>query len=225
MFELIGLMFATLLLFGLAVTIAAAFAAITWHLTRNGVGHKRLTLLAASVPLASAAYLWICVAILPGESPFGDISQPLPNNYTLQALGKMPDYASIIRTSSPVSGDIGLSEWIGEVAVSGALVVGQYSHPFGGFNGNSVEPFFIFDTHNGQHIDLATLADVEAKLNHPVVLTEVQHFRSQEPAYRRQQNLNKLLMFSPPIIVLGILSFSIGQSRSRTQPPSSNIYT
>jgi hypothetical protein len=225
MFELIGLLFATIFLFTIASIAAAILVGITWLLLRNtSAPRKRLMFTAALIPIASAAYLWLCVALLPGESLFGDISQPLPNGYVIEALGKMPDFASISNPKSPYSYN-GLSECIGRLAVYGPLVAGQYSHPFGSFTAAPNEPFFIFDTRNGQHKDLPKLADLQATLGHPVLLTEVQFFRSQEPTYRLRQNLNRAVMFGPPIIALGILIVSVLRKRRRTLPPPPNIYT
>jgi len=226
MFELIGLLFATLLLFALAALMAAILAGTTWLLVRNtSAPRKRLIFAAALIPLVSAAYAWLCIAVLPGESLFGDISQPLPNGYVLQALSKMPDFASISKADSPLSGYSGLSECIGKVAVYGPFVTGQYSHPFGSFNAAPNEPFFIFDTRNGQLRDLPMLSDLQTVLGHPVVLTEVQFFRSRELAYRRQQDVNKVIMFGPPITALVIFTAYVLWNRLRTLLPPPNIYT
>jgi hypothetical protein len=225
MFELIGLLFATMLLFALAAILAAALSGITWLLVRKtSAPRKRLLFTAASIPIISAVYFWLCIALLSGESLFGDISQPLPNGYLLEALGKMPDFASISNPKSPNSNN-GLSECIGKLAVYGPLVAGQYSHPFGSFAAAPNEPFFIFDTRSGQNIDLPTLVDLQARLGHSVRLTEVQFFRSQEPSYRARQNVNKVVMFGPPIIALGIFAVYVLRNRPRTQPLPPNIYT
>lgn len=225
MFELIGLLFATMLLFALAAMLAAVLSGITWLLVRRtSAPRKRLIFAAASIPIISAAYFWLCIALLPGESLFGDISQPLPNGYLLEALGKMPDFASISNPKSPNSYN-GLSECIGKLAVDGPLVAGQYSHPFGSFAAAPHEPYFVFDTRSGQHIDLPTLVDLQARLGHSVQLTEVQFFRSQEPSYRARQNVNKVVMLGPPILALGIFTAYVLRNRLRTQPSPPNIYT
>jgi hypothetical protein len=216
MFELIGLLFATGMLFALAAILSSVLAGLTWLSMRNRQGpRKRLIFAAALLPIFSVAYLWLCVALLPGESLFGDISQPLPNGYTLEALGKMPDFASLSNAKSPNSYN-GLSECIGRLAVYGPFVAGQYSHPFGTFDAKPNEPFFIFDTRNGQHLDLPAITDLQNSLGHSVQLTEVQFFRSQEPAYRARRNVNKVVMCGPPIIALGILTTYVLRNRLRT---------
>jgi hypothetical protein len=226
MFELIGLLFATMFLFILAAITAAILAGTTWLLVRkSSMPRKRVVVIASLIPFASAAYFWVCIALLPDESLFGDISQPLPNGYTLKALGKMPDFASIDKTDSPLAGYNVLSQCVGRLAVYGPLVVGQYSHPFGTFDVAANEPFFIFDTRNGQHTELPTLASLQAALGHSVSLTETQSFRSQEPAYRRQKSVNRAAMFGPPIIALGILTVYILRRRVLNPSFPPNIYT
>jgi hypothetical protein len=117
----------------------------------------------------------------------------------------MPDFASVSNAESPNSYN-GLTECVGKLAVYGPFVAGQYSHPFGTFNAKPNEPFFMFDTRNGQHLDLPTIADLQKSLGHSAQLTDVQLFRSQEPAYRTRKNVNKLVMFGPPIIALAIFT-------------------
>jgi hypothetical protein len=225
MFELIGLVFATGMLFALATVFSFVLASLTWLSVRNRQApRKRLVLAAALIPILSAVYLWLCTALLPGKSLFGDISQPLPNGYTLEALGKMPDFASLSSAKSPNSYN-GLTECIGKLAVYGPLVVGQYSHPFGTFDSKPNEPFFIFDTRNGQHIDLQTVADLENTLGRSVQLTEVQFFRSQESSYLAQQKVIRTIEFGPPIFALVLLIAFVLNSTLRTLPPAPNIYT
>ena len=213
MFELIGLLFAIGMLFALAAVASIVLAALTWLSVRNRqTPRKRLILAAALIPLFSVAYLWLCIALLPGESLFGDISQPLPNGYTLEALRKMPDFASVSNAKSPNSYN-GLTECVGKLAVYGPFVAGQYSHPLGTFDAKPNEPFFIFDTRSGQHLDLPAIADLQNNLGHSVQLTEVQFFRSQEPTYRARQNVNKVVMFGPPITALVIFTAYVLWSR------------
>ncbi len=205
MFEMIGLLIATGFLFALAALASAILAGLTWlYVRKRRAPRIRLMLAAAVIPIVSAAYFWLCIALLPDESLFGDIDQPLPNGYALKALGKMPDFASIDNPKTPYSYN-GLSECIGKLAVSGPLVVGQYSHRFGSFAPGSSEPYFIFDTRDGKNVDVPTLAELQSKLGHPMQLAEVQFFRSQEPSYLRQQRSNRTIEFGPPILAVAIL--------------------
>src|ERR1700760_365929 len=128
MFELIGLLFAIGMLFALAAVASIVLAGLRGLSVRNRqTPRNRLILAAALIPLFSVAYLWLCIALLPGESLFGDISQPLPNGYTLEALRKMPAFASVSNAKSPNSYN-GLTECVGKLAVCGPFVAGQYSH-------------------------------------------------------------------------------------------------
>jgi hypothetical protein len=225
MFEMIGLLIATAIFFALAAVVSAILAASIWIFARKKEGPRvRLVVAAALIPLLSATYMWLCIALLPSESLFGDISEPLPNGYMLTALGKMPDYGHIDSPKSRYSSDVP-SGYVGKLAVYGQFVVGQYSHPFNGLDTKPTEAFFFLNTSNGSTIDLPTRVELENKLGHPVTLTEVQFFRSQERSYRIQQNINSVITFSPPMIALGILIVFVLRLRSRTLPPSPNIYT
>ncbi len=74
MFEIIGLLFATSLLFFLAAVAGAVIAFIAWMLLPRSKPHIRWSTagLGAFIPLATAAYLWGCIYALPGESLFDD---------------------------------------------------------------------------------------------------------------------------------------------------------
>jgi hypothetical protein len=225
MFELIGLILATGFLFALAAAASATLAGSVWLILRRSARPYKLLMLAAVlIPIASAAYLWLCVALLPGESLFGDIDQPLPNGYAIQALGKMPDFAHISSPKTPYS-DNGLTECIGKIAVYGPFVVGQYSHPFGDFTAKPNEPFFLFDTRSGQNQDLPTLDSLQDRLGHRVQLTEVQYFRSQELSYRRQQRMNREIEFAPPIIAVVILIALVVRRWAQDRSRWPKIYT
>jgi hypothetical protein len=199
--EFIGLAIGTLTFLGLAAMVGALTAAVAWFVVRKRQYQRiPLAVIAGTLPIISAAYLWLCVAILPGESLFGDISQPLPNGYSVQALGKMSDFATINKGNNVSDGAMMHSEYIGKLAVSGLLVAGQYSHPFGTFEPHPNEGFFIFDTQTGKFTDLKTLDDLEKSLGHPVELASTSLFRSTETTYKRQQAINRVIMFGPPLL-------------------------
>jgi hypothetical protein len=171
-----------------------------------------LILIAGAIPILSAPYLWLCVAILPGESLFGDISQPLQNGYSLEALGKMPDFATIKQGNS-LTYPIGQTECIGSLEVFGPLVAGRYSHPFGTFTPQPNEGYFILDTRSGQFTDFKTIEELETRLGHKVDLVSTTSFRSIEPSYKREQALNKAIMFAPPVTVT--IAYFLWLSRRR----------
>src|SRR5579863_10213061 len=124
MFEIIGLLIGSLVMLTLAAAAGVVYAGITYAVLRERPKARLgLMLLGAAIPIVSAIYLWLCVAMLPGESVFGDISEPLPNGYHLQALGKMPDFATIETGDSFGSGDsiLRVPQAIGRIGVVGPL--------------------------------------------------------------------------------------------------------
>jgi hypothetical protein len=206
LFELIGLAFATFLLILLAAAAGSVFAAVAWLVVRNRECRRiSLVLFAAAIPILSAAYFWLCIAFLPGESLFGDISQPLPNGYSLQALGKIPDFATINKGDSLSSGAVTLTECIGSLAVSGPIVAGRYSHPFGSFEAKSDEGYFLFDTRNGKSTEFRTFRELELNLGQPIRLVSTSLFRSSELSFKRQQRRNRIIMFGP--IVAAVIGY------------------
>jgi hypothetical protein len=218
MFEMIGLLIGTAILFVLSLIAGLIYAGIAFLiLWKRPRGRIPLLVLAAAIPVCSTAYMWLCVAVLPGESLFGDISQPLPNGYTLQALGKMPDFATIHQGDSNF-GPLLVSQYIGRVNVEGPLIVGQYSHPFDAFDGDGHEPFFTFDTRTAAHVDYPTQSALEATVGHALTFSPVQSFRSHESSYVRQQRLHRIVFFLPPAFV-SVMFFVILISIRRLQEP------
>ncbi|MDP9049952.1 MAG: hypothetical protein M3O31_04400 [Acidobacteriota bacterium] len=210
MFEIIGLAFATLLLFVVAAVVGCVFAGIVWLIVRTRQCHQsKFLLIAGAIPIASAAYLWICVASLPGETLFGDISEKLPNGYSLQGLGKMPDFAEIVTGNSFGNGEEHLPQCVDSLQVIGPLVVGKYSHPPGTFDPAPLEPYFIFNTQTGQHIEFNAKPEVEKLLGRTIQLVPSQSFQSGEESAIRQRRRNKEVMFCPPILLAALYLVSV----------------
>jgi hypothetical protein len=201
MFEMIGLAIATACLFAFALLCSAVLAALTWLSIRRQAQapRKRLALFALAIPIAAAAYFWLCTLVLPGESLFGDISEPLPNGWVIEALGKMPDFANI-KDPKSLWRNPNITQCIGTVAVDGELVVGQYSHPCDTFTPVPNEPYFVFDTKHGTTTEYPSRVELQNKLGHPVNLTEVQFFQSPLAATRRK--IVRIVEFTPPIVAL-----------------------
>jgi hypothetical protein len=109
LFDYIGLVLGFLALLALSIGAGLVVAALTvlvfWSRWRRAI-----PLGIGAVILAPLCVIWLfaTVALLPGESLFGDIDQPLPNGYRVSALGKMPDFADI----SSANGADGLSEYV-----------------------------------------------------------------------------------------------------------------
>jgi hypothetical protein len=199
-FEIIGLLLGFAVCMTLGLVVSGMLGAIAWLLSRRL--RIFLTAFAIALPPLCVVYLFVCGALLPHESLFGDISQPLPNGYYIRALGKMPDFAGIGWSADISSNEISLTECIGSLAVYDSFVVGRYSHPYATFDPHPNEAYFLFDTKTATHKDFPTLAALEASIGHPVSLVEVQYFRSQEPEYLHQKRLNELICFGPMFIAL-----------------------
>jgi hypothetical protein len=220
MFEFIGLIIGTAVLLTVAAIFGAVLAVMVWFiLPQQAARRKTLTWVTPLLPVAGVLYCLICIGLLPSESLFGDIDQPLPNGYRLTALGKMSDWAAISKDDDQWA-QTGIKEWFGRVAVDGPLVVGQYSHPFGLVDQVSSKPYFVFDTKSGRAESFATLEALDARLGHPVQLVEVQFFRSQEASYVRQMRINSFIMYGPPTLLLAVYFALIWRVRRSTKSTS-----
>ena len=211
MFEIVGLLLGFAVCMVLSVAASAIVGGLVWLLSRRA--RLLLTSCAAVLPPLCVIYLFACGAMLPNESLFGDISQPLPNVYFIRALGKMPDFAEIGRGSDFSSGSVSLTECIGSLAVYRPLVVGRYSHPGDSFDAHPNEAYFLFDTRTAAHQDFATAAALEASVGHAVTLTDVQFFHSQEPTYLHQRRINAMICFVPMTLAFSLLALLVVASR------------
>lgn len=173
--------------------------------------------------MLSAGYLWLCVALLPGETLFNDISQSLPNGYSLEALGKMPDFAYIVRGSSLSDRSVNLTELVGSLAVQGPLVIGQYSHPAVSFYAHANENYFVLDTRTEKFQDYTNFDLLMAKQGHSIELVRTDCFKSQEPSYLKQQASNRRTMFLPPLLASGAYIIFLLRVRFRAPDRSSGL--
>jgi hypothetical protein len=160
--DYIGLVLGFLMFLALSIGAGLVVAALTvlvfWSRWRGA-----MPLGIGAILLAPSCVIWLytTVALLPGESLFGDIDQPLPNGYHVTALGKMIDFADISSANRADS----LSEYVASLQVHGDLVAGQYSHPFGTFTPKPNEGYFVLDTKTGAHKDLPSAAALQAELD------------------------------------------------------------
>jgi hypothetical protein len=216
-FELIGLLVGTFVFFAFSGLMGVIYALLAWLILRGLTRRRRYVIVAALLPPMFALYIAVCTigfsVFVPGESGrlFGDISEPLPNGYVIQALGKMPDYGHIDRRDDEKSGyPQGFRGYIGRVAVDGSLVFGAYSH-------TSTEPrdggYFVFNTQSGSARNFDTLPELNGYVGHPVELTQIQFFRSQEISHKSQIKVERSLMFGPPILGTLLYVFLLLQIR------------
>ena len=211
MFEILGLLISFAVCMFLALLASAIVGVIVWLVSKRM--RIAITASAIALPPLCVIYLFICGAVLPNESLFGDISQPLPNGYYLRALGKMPDFAGIGRGPDSSSPEVPLTECVGSLGVYGSIVVGRYSHPCATFDPHPNEAYFMFDTETAAHHDFQTSAALEASIGHPVALREVLLFQSREPAYLHQRHINGFICFGPMALAFAILALFVLISR------------
>lgn len=195
--EFIGLILGLGVMLALSLAVSLILMLLTWLLLRP-LQIRKLPVLLSGMFLGPACVVWfyVSVAILPYESLFGDIDQPLPNGYRLQALGKMPDFASIDREGASY-GSTGLPEAVGALQVVGEKVVGRYSHPFDSFQPRAKEPYFLLDTATGRHQDYDSQQDLQAQLLVPVHLVATTEFRTEDPSFRRWRQFDTVAIFGP----------------------------
>ena len=206
MFEIIGLIFATALLFLLSAIVSCLFALIAWLILRGRKGSKRRwIMLGTLIPPASAAYVVFAAIVfdffIPGATDrlFGDFNERLPNGYVLSGLGKMPDFAFI---DSKFNGRAQpqLLGGVGRIGVDGPVVIGQYSHKSDSFN----EPvpggikFFIFNTQTSELENLKELPKNGEFSGRPVQLVDSQLFHSHEPSEILRRRIEDFIYFGPP---------------------------
>jgi hypothetical protein len=206
MLEIVGLIIGTVFLFILSAVAGLMYAVLAWALLRRqGALKKIFIVVAAGIPPASATWILVCAVIftffVPGATDrlFGDFKEPLPNDYVLTGLSKMPDFAFI---DSPLYPQPQLLGGIARIDVDGPLVLGEYSHRSDSFT--ETVPghikYFIFDTHSRQVQNLQSLGSTDPYSGRPLHLVEPQLFRSHEPAQILRRRIENLIYCGPPIL-------------------------
>ena len=208
MFEIIGLIFATALLFLLSAVVSSLFALIAWLILLGRRGSKRRWIvLGTLIPPASAAYVVFAAIVfdffVPGATDrlFGDFNERLPNGYVLSGLAKMPDFAYI---DSKFNGRAQpqLLGGVSRIGVDGPVVIGQYSHKSDSFN----EPvaggikFFIFNTQTSELENLKELPPNGEFSGRPVQLVESELFHSHEPSEILRRRIENVIYLGPPAL-------------------------
>lgn len=208
MFEIIGLIFATALLFLLSALVSCFFALVAWLILRARKGSKRRwIILGGLIPPASAAYVLFAAVFfdffIPGATDrlFGDFNERLPNGYVLSGLGKMPDF-SYIDSKNNGRAQPQLLGGVSRIRVDGPIVIGQYSHRSGSFD----EPvpgdikFFIFNTQTSELKNLKELPSNGEFSGHPVQLVKSELFHSHEPPEILRRRIEDIIYFGPPAL-------------------------
>jgi hypothetical protein len=223
MFELIGLAFAVFMLFALAAVGAVLFAAVAWILLRRqGQSAPRLPILSAALlPILCTVYFILfhfgfCAFVASAhESVFGDISEPLPNGYTLTGLAKMSDYSNI---EGPTGEDRqpDLPADVGKLEVQDQFVFASISRPFGEpEQPHDERGFFVLDTMSGKVTRFDTLDQMQAFAGHPIHLMPSGSFGTQDHATLRIRRIRTVLLLGPPLFTLFLYAVYLIRLRSR----------
>lgn len=206
MFEDIGLLIGIILFFALSLIVGRLFGWVAWRILRSQERHRGLRKIAGSLPPVFAVYMLACAVafsvLVPGEADriFGDISEPLPNGYTLKALGKMPTYGMIEDKSATFRDTVG--GWVESLSVDGPFVFGAYSHGDDRLNAGPErnQGYFALDTHSGVNLNFGTIAELNRYAGHSIRLTETFSFRSSDATRIHQLNVERWIWFGPPAV-------------------------
>jgi hypothetical protein len=219
MFEIIGLLFGIGLLFVLSIALGLVYGFVAWIVTGPGSARRRFkALVAACIPPASAVYLLICavgISILAtgqGDLLFGGIYEPLPNGYSLSALGKMPDYGTI-RPKSATQADPKINGFVGQIDVKGPFVYGAFSHRDLSQPTEENLGYFALNTRTAEVRDFATQGELDHFAGYPVQLVENWQFRSKETRYQRRLEVERWISFGPPITLTVVYFVFLAWSR------------
>jgi hypothetical protein len=206
MFEMIGLVVGTIVLLFISSLAGIVYALIAWFILRRR--HARtprlLLLFAAALPSLCMIYMllfsvcWTTFVDAAHESVFGDISEPLPNGYTLSGLAKMSEYSHIDPPQSRMwmnhtPDDVGL------LCEEGPLLFGAVSQSFG--SATPLKPplrYFKLDTGSGQVSVFDSFTDLEAAAGHPLHLQPTADFRTQDAHSLHLRRIGDALRYWPP---------------------------
>jgi hypothetical protein len=193
------------LLMGSAFIAGAVLTLIVRYQLRNlKIKRQRIQFVTLLFPPAVMAYLLcfvIACSILSSVTGtpdllFGDIDEPLPNGFKLEALSKMPEDGLIKREGDPLA-QIG---WVSALQTSGPFVLGKYDYTdFPKTADQSSRNFFLLDTSTGRKQDFGTESDLSNALNGPIHLTPTEFFHAPKPPGRRLRDFSLFLIaFMPP---------------------------
>jgi hypothetical protein len=217
LFEIIGLLFAILLGFGLSCLIGGLYALLAWFLIRSKRPWPRSSILiAAALPPVFAAYILLCTIIfsvfVPGQSGmlFGDNSEALPNGYSLEVMSELGNYAMIL--SKQAKDELIVHGHVQSIAVEGPQVFGAYSEPVGS------KRYFVLDTSARSVVDFDTLNELHHYVGHPIRLEETLRFQSREPSQLWQLRIERVILFGPPGVCSLLYFFYLLRNRGGNIP-------
>jgi hypothetical protein len=154
--EIVGRLVMIFLLMGMASVVGAVCVLVVYLLLRRANRKSaRACIVTGLFPPAVMGYLLGCLVLssmLSGllgtpDLVFGDINEPLPNGFTLQALDKMPEAGHIQRAGDSLF----QVAWVGAVQIDGPYVLGKYDYTYFPKTEKDIgRDFFMFDTRTGE---------------------------------------------------------------------------
>ena len=189
--EIIGRLVMMFLLMGAASIVGAVCVLVVYLLLRRANRKSpRACIVAGLFPPAVMGYLLGCLflsSMLSGplgtpDLVFGDIDEPLPNGFTIEALDKMPEAGHIQKV-----GDSSIQvAWVGAVQIDGPYVLGKYDYTyFPKTEKDTGRDFFMFDTRTGEVSNFASEAGLASSAKTNIHLTPT-------PSYHAPHSLKKL---------------------------------
>jgi hypothetical protein len=201
--EFIGLFIGGVLFFVLSVVVGCLYGGVAWLILGSRKDHRRFRWIAACLPPLLAGYMVACAILfalfIPGEGDrifFGDVYERLPNGYTLTAMAKMRDYATI----HDDSGIRDVGGYVGSLSVDGPFVFGEYTDK---------QRYFTLDTRSGTNLSFATIAELDRQAGHPVHLTDTFSFQSSDGRRSGLQTVERSIWFGPPLICSVFFAFLV----------------
>jgi len=209
--EIIGLLITAFLLMGVASLVGALCALAVYLLfRRTNRRSAKACLVVGFFPPAVMGYLLGCLilsSMLSGflgtpDLAFGDIKERLPNGFTLEALGKMPEAGHIQKTGESLV----QVAWVGGVQIDGPYVLGKYDYTYFPRSEREVgRDFFIFDTRTATVRDFDSEAALAASAKINVHLTSTAYFHQPRTLGERTSGVLFLLIAVVPPIACAIL--------------------
>ena len=204
--EIIGLLITMFLLVAAAFVVGSTCAGVVGLLLKtHNLPWRKASLIASLFPPSATAYILAC-AILSSvvssflgtpDFAFGDINQELPNGYTIEALGKMPECGHIQKAGNSLT----QVAWVSSLQVHGPNVLGKYDYAY--FPRTPTEAarnYFSLDTRTGGIVNFASEAELENYTKAKVHLTSTPDFKGAQTIQKRFATTVFLIAEFPPLV-------------------------
>ena len=208
--EIIGLLITMFLLVAAAFVVGSTCAGVVGLLLKtHNLPWRKASLIASLFPPSATAYILAC-AILSSvvssflgtpDFAFGDINQELPNGYTIEALGKMPECGHIQKAGNSLI----QVAWVSSLQVHGPNILGKYDYTY--FPRTPTEAarnYFSLDTRTGDIVNFASETELENYTKAKVHLTPTPDFRGAQTIQKRFATTVLFLIAVFPPLVTGL---------------------